>query len=385
METADVTIIGAGIVGLAIAHELARSGVKSISILERQMLPGMGSTSSCTGGIRLQFSSEANIRFSKFGLERFTLLADELGVDIGLNRTGYLFLITREDQIFRYSSGHNLQKSLEVETYFVDKTWIGQIAEFLNLEDVISGSYCPLEAHADPHSVMEAYLSAIRCSGIGIDTNREVIGIGLSGNRVTEVFTNRGPISTGIIINCAGPWVNQVANMTGTTFPIISKKRHVLVIKPPIDIGQNLPIIIDSSSGWYMKSEPGNVVLMGGTDRDGKTSLETSPDPEMVDRIVEWGIKRVPAFENAGLVRRIVGLRAMSPDDHAIIGKVPYIDGLYCAAGFSGHGFMHAPATAVAMTELILHGESRSFDISTFNPSRFDRGALVQEPERVIF
>ena len=75
-------------------------------------------------------------------------------------------------------------------SYFVDKTWIGKIAEFLNLEDVLSGSYCPFEAHADPHRVMEAYLGAIRCFGIRVDTEREVIGIGLTGNRVTEVFTN---------------------------------------------------------------------------------------------------------------------------------------------------------------------------------------------------
>ncbi len=385
METADVAIVGAGVVGLAIAHELTKAGVKNIAILERQNLPGMGSTASCTGGIRLQFSSKANISFSRFGLEKFNSFADDLGVDIGLKKCGYLFLITNKHQIPLYSMGHKLQKSLGVEAYFVDKAWIGKISKFLYLGDVISGSYCPFEAQADPHSVMEGYLRSIRSSGVMVDTNREVTAIEQSGNRVTKVLTRRGPISTGIIINCAGPWAGQISQMAGSTLPIISRKRHVLVIKPPFFIGQNLPITVDSGSGWYMKPEPGNLVLMGGTDRNENSSSETSRDPETVDRIIEVGIKRVPSFENAGLIRTIVGLRAMSPDDHAIIGKVPHIEGFYCAAGFSGHGFMHAPATAAALAELILYGESDSLDLAAFDPSRFDGRTQDRDHEKYIF
>ena len=124
---------------------------------------------------------------------------------------------------------------------------------------------------------------------------------------------------------------------------------------------------------------------MGGTDREGEVSLETSPDPEAIDRMIEAGIRRVPRFEDAGIVRTIVGLRCMSSDDHALIGRVPEIEGFYCAVGFSGHGFMHAPATGVALAELITEGKSSSFDLSPFDPYRFDGKAFVVDSERYIF
>ena len=385
METADAAIVGAGVVGLAVAYELAKSGVKSIAVLERQNFPGMGSTACCTGGIRLQFSSKANINFSKFGLEKFISLSDEMGTDIGLKKAGYLFLITSKHQVHLYSMGHKLQKSLGVDTYFVDKSWIGKYADFLNLEDVISGSYCPLEAHASPHSVIESYLKAMRSLGVDVYTNREVTGIGISGDRVTGISTNKGPISTGIIVNCAGPWAGNIASMAGSRLPIVTRKRHVLVIKPPSSVNQNMPLIVDIGSGLYFKPEAGNLMLMGGTDRNGQVSQETLRHPETIDRIIEAGIKRAPAFENAGHIKTIVGLRALSPDDHSIIGKIPNVKGFYCAAGFSGHGFMHAPAAAAALTELILYERSILFDLTAFDPSRFERRARKRAHEKYVF
>jgi sarcosine oxidase subunit beta len=220
---------------------------------------------------------------------------------------------------------------------------------------------------------------------VKVHTNREVTGIGISGGRVTGVSTNKGPISTGILINCAGPWAGHIASMAGNKLPIETKKRHVLIIKPPYYIRPNIPLIVDSGSGLYLKPEPGNLMLMGGTDRNGKTSLNTLRDPETIDRIIEAGIRRVPSFANAGHIRTIVGLRALSPDDHSIIGKIPDIEGLYCAAGFSGHGFMHAPATAAALTELILYGRSQSFDLTAFDPSRFNRQTQKLTLEKYIF
>jgi sarcosine oxidase subunit beta len=281
--------------------------------------------------------------------------------------------------------GHKLQKSLGVDTYFVNKSLISKYADFLYLEDVISGSFCPLEAHANPHSVIEAYLKAIRSLGVSVYTNREVTGIGISAGRVTSISTDKGPISTGTVINCAGPWAGNIANMVGGRLPIVTRKRHVLIIKPSSNIDQNIPLIVDSGSGLYLKPEPGNLMLMGGTDRNGLVSQDTLRHPETIDRIIEAGVKRAPSFESAGHIKTIVGLRALSPDDHSIIGKIPYVEGFYCAAGFSGHGFMHAPAAAAALTELILYGKSILFNIDAFDPSRFERRTRKRAQEKYIF
>ena len=391
METADVVVIGAGVIGLSVAYELARAGIGQIALLEKEELPGMGSTASCTGGIRLQFAGEANIRYSQYGLERYGKFEEEFGVDVELKTNGYLFLLSDRDQIARFAQGHELQNSLGVTSRFVDKQWITQIAPFLFLEDIVSGSYCPQEAHADPSKVCQAYRGGLRAFGVDVQTNREVTGIEIAGDRVTGVATSKGSISTPIIVDCAGPYADRVAGMAGLKLPITPRKRHALVIQPPFDMEDSLPLIVDSGTGWYVKAEPGGIALIGGTDREatavdpkgtavdptGTLPLDTSAEPETVDRILEAGIQRSPALEDAGLIRTIVGLRCMTEDDNALIGALPSPEGFYCAAGFSGHGFMHAPAASVALAEVITHRQTGSLDISRFDPSRFEDSSPV--------
>jgi sarcosine oxidase subunit beta len=385
VETADAVVVGAGIIGLSVAYELARGGVERIAVLEKEELPGMGATSACTGGIRLQFSSEANIRFSKYSLDRYALFDRELGIEIGLKSNGYLFLLTDRSQIPLYVEGHRSQNAMGVVSVFVDREWIRRIAPFLSLDDVLSGSYCPQEAHADPHTVIEAYLRGLRGFGIEVQTRREVTGVEVAGGRIKALSTSRRSISTRVVVNCAGAYAGGIARLAGIDLALVSRKRHVLVVKPPLALEQNLPLIVDGGTGWYLKAEPGGIALMGGTDREGTVSLDNLAEPETIDRIVEAGIKRVPSFGEAGMIRTIVGLRCMSADDHALIGKLPNIGGFYCAAGFSGHGFMHAPATGIALAELILHGRSSSLDLSPFDPCRFANRTSDSRHERYVF
>ncbi len=405
METADVVVIGAGVIGLSVAYELARAGTGQIALLEKEELPGMGSTASCTGGIRLQFAGEANIRYSQYGLERYGKFEEELGVDVELKTNGYLFLLSDRDQTARFAHGHELQNSLGVASRFVDQEWISQIAPFLSLEDIVSGSYCPQEAHADPSKVCQAYRGGLREFGIDVQTNREVTGIEIAGDRVTGVSTSTGSISTPVIVDCAGPYAARVAGMAGLQLPITPRKRHALVVQPPFDMKDSLPLIVDSGTGWYVKAEPGGIALIGGTDREGTEAaptgtdvdptateaaptgteaaptgtapLDTAAESGTVDRILEAGIRRSPALGDAGLIRTIVGLRCMTEDDNALIGALPSPEGFYCAAGFSGHGFMHAPAAGVALAEVITHRQTGSLDISRFDPSRFEDSSPV--------
>jgi sarcosine oxidase subunit beta len=383
METADIVVIGAGVIGLSVAHELGRLGAGTLAILEKERLAGSGSTAACTGGIRLQFSSEANIRFSLAGLARYRSFAEEMGVDIGLASHGYLFLVTDPARMPRYAEGHALQRSLGVDSGFVDPDWIAKRAPFLSLEGVVAGSYCAAEAHADPHSVVQGYMKALAASGVRVQTGREVTAVRTQGGRVTGVETSGGPLSAPIVIDCAGPFAGAVAATAGVELPLVARKRHVAVALPGVAIAPELPLTVDDGSGWYVKAEPGGVVLMGGTDRDGSPSLDTLAEEHIVDAIIEAGIRRAPGFEEARLVRTIVGLRCMSPDDHALIGAVPEVEGLYCAAGFSGHGFMHAPPAGEALASMVVGGV-RPPDLAAFDPGRF-RSGVERPPESYVF
>jgi sarcosine oxidase subunit beta len=385
METADVAIIGAGVVGLATAYELARSGVAKIAVFEREALAGSGSTASCTGGIRLQFSSRPNIRLSLYGLQRFSTFQEQLGVDIALTRNGYLFLLARQSHCDLFRRGHELQKELGVQSEFVDPDEIEGIAPFLRLEDVICGSYCGSEAHADPGSVVQGYVKALREKGIQVRTNAEVTGITLKSQRITGVATNGGAVAAGAAVNCAGPFAGKIFDLAGIRLPLVPRKRHVLAVKPPFPVNHDLPLIIDMDTGWYLKPEAAGIALMGGTDREGTVSLEATPESERVDDIIQAAVHRAPMLEDAGIIRTIVGLRCMSPDDHALIGSVPGIEGFYCAVGFSGHGFMHAPAAGKALAEIILEGECRTFDMTAFDPSRFIGASFKTEAEAYVF
>ncbi len=384
METADVVVIGAGVVGLSAAYELARARIGRIALLEKEELPGMGSTAACTGGIRLQFSGKANIRYSQYSLKRYTHFVDELDVDVELKSNGYLFLLPDQDQIPRYAQGHELQNSLGVASRFVDPKWIADIAPFLDLEDIVAGSFCPQDAHADPAKVCQAYLRGLRALGITAQTNREVTGIDVNGSRVTGVDTTSGPISSQAVVDCAGPFADRVAAMAGLKLPLTPRKRHALVIKPPFEMRDSLPLIIDSGSGWYIKAEPGGIALIGGTDRDGTITTDALMEENTVDRILEAGIQRSPELGGAGLIRTIVGSRCMSPDDNALIGAYPGLEGFYCAAGFSGHGFMHAPAAGVALAEVITRGQSDFLDSASFDPGRFGDGAKISRESYVF-
>ncbi len=385
MQTADVAIIGAGVVGLSTAYELALSGMRNISVLERERRPGMGTTAACTGGIRLQFSSPANIEFSRYGLEHFSSFDRELEADIGFSQNGYLFLITAESDLPMYEAGRRSQASRGVETQLVERDWIEDIAPFLSTGDVLAGSFCAQEGHADPHGVVQAYLRALRRYGIRVRTDTEVTGIQLEGNRVTGVATPHGSLAAGAVVNSAGPFASRVCRLAGLDLSVTPRKRHVMAIKPAVELEPNLPLIVDGRSGWYLKAEPGGIALMGGTDRDGSVSLETSVEPDVLDGIIAAAVERAPGFAEAGLIETIVGTRSLSPDDHALIGPIPGVNGFYCAAGFSGHGFMHAPAAGKALAELITTGRSHTFDLTAFDPGRFDKGCPGSCAERYVF
>lgn len=449
MEHADIVIIGAGIIGLAVGQELAlklktagASGASNptpppkIIILEKEDLAGSGSTAACSGGIRLQFSSEANIRFSRYGLARFEQIQRETernrdrgevetgkkaGKDggprdagtgekvgkagrprdaetgekagIGFERNGYLFLQPQTGRKNPARSKHSeavpanpavaLQRSLGVDVVELNNEQITELAPFLNFEGISGGFYSADEAHADPGLVTQHYLRKCREEGVIVRTNTEVTGLTVTGGRIKEITTTKGQITAGVVINCAGPFAGKVFKMAGIELPLIPRRRHVVVVRPGFQLRKNIPLIVDTATGWYLKPEPGNIALMGGTDREGTVSLEPIREEKTVDRIVEAGLERAPSLETGEIVRTIVGIRCMTPDDHAVIGRAaipaPNQNGpedgkqgnLYCAVGFSGHGFMHAPAASAALAELIVDGRCSSFDLRPFDPARF--------------
>jgi sarcosine oxidase subunit beta len=378
-ERTDIIIIGAGIAGLSIAYELLYAGCGKVVVLEKEPLPGMVETAKTTGGIRFQFSDELNIKLSLIARKRLAKIEEQENWPIDFHKTGYLFLASTDEHVKTLKEGQEIQHKLGIPSQFLDNSQIRQKLASFSLDDVLGGSICPWEGHADPSRVVDYYVRQIKQRGGEIRTRVNVTGIIVNNGAVAGVETEDGRIMAATIVNTAGRYASHIASMAGVSVPVTAHKRHVMVILGGVKLDKSTPLIIDMATGWYMKVEAGGSMLIGGTDRVGKPSMEETPDPEAFDVMIEAAIGRVPGLENAGVVRSFAGLRSMSPDDLPVLGEDHRVKGFFHACGFSGHGFMHAPAVGLITADLVKEGKTDRIDVSAFSTRRFESACPRRE------
>jgi sarcosine oxidase, subunit beta len=378
VETADIVIVGGGAVGTSIAYHLAQRGAaRSVVLLERNTL-GSGSTGRSAGGIRSQFSTEINIRFSLESVEFWRSFEQRLGVPVDYHEIGYLFLAQTEAQRTQFHHNVALQNSLGVPSRVIGTDEISRLVPGLFTGDLVGGAYSPTDALAGPNEATQAFAARAREAGVRIRENVEVIAIDVRDARVHGVETSAGRIETATVINAAGPWAGLIGRMAGIDIPVKPYRRELFVSEPFEEIPQ-IPLVIDLTTGWYFRRE-GPGILMAGA-KDSHSSFDTHVDWAGLPRIASVATHRVPALARAQFGSKAwAGLYDVSPDDHAILGGVAEVAGFYCANGFSGHGFQHSPATGRVMAELVRDGHVTGLDIAPLSITRFRTGALLQEP-----
>ena len=371
-----MVIIGGGAVGTSIAYHLAERGAGGgVVLLERHTL-GSGSTGSSAGGIRSQFSTEVNIRFSLESVQFWRRIAGE----VDYRETGYLFLATTEQQRQQFERNIALQNALGVPSRLVSPQDIGQLVPGMRVEDLAAGAYSAEDALAGPNEAVQWFARHARERGVQIREGVEVLGIDTRGDRVHAVETTNGRIETPVVVNAAGAWAGLVGKMAGLEVPVKGYRRELFVSEPVgLDVIPEVPLVIDLQVGWYFRRE-GVGVLMSGA-RDAHASFDTHVEWAGLPKIAEFATWRMPPLAGVRFGDKAwAGLYDISPDDHAIIGAVPSVAGFYCANGFSGHGFQHSPATGRVVAELILDGVVKDLDIAPLSITRFRTGALLSEP-----
>lgn len=387
-RTTDVLIIGAGIAGASCAYHLAKADPGlSITVVEKESLPGTGSTRYSTGGIRHQFSTELNIRLTKRSLDFFRRWPEEMGGDIGFRQHGYLFVTTSHETLDGLRVAAERQRSLGVPTEAFEGSAAGgegrlrALFHGLFTEDLAGGSYCPLDGSADPSLALEGYLRQARRLGVRLVTSCEVTALVREGGRVTGAQTAAGPIHAGTVILTAGPIMAALASTAGVDLPIRPFRRQVFVFStPPELVASDVPLLVDLDTGWYAHREKGGALLMGGTDRDTAPGTDQSVDWSALGAVAAAALHRVPSLVEAGLVRAYVGIRALTPDFHAIAGRPGGFSGLLVAGGFSGHGFMHSPAIGEIIAALALEQPVPfEIDLAHLSPDRFATHHVAEE------
>jgi sarcosine oxidase subunit beta len=381
LRTADVVIIGGGIVGSSIAYHLTASGCKSVLVIERESSQGKGSTGKSMGGVRAQFSTPVNIQMSLYSIPFYASFDERLGYPCCYRSQGYLFCATSEDHLAYLRTNYGTQVRLGLETArLVASEDIRKMFPQLRSDDILGGAFCSTDGFVDPYSAMTGFMSCATEHGAELWKNTLVTGIQRDAQGIIGVETNRDAVSTRTVVNCAGPWAASVAEMAGIDLPVQPLRRMLVPTEPFADFPHSAPMIIDMSNGFHFRPE-GLGFLLAWNDPEETPGFKTDFDPAFVEKILTRAADRVPVFENLAVNprRAWAGLYEMTPDHHPVLGPVPGLAGFFLANGFSGHGVMHAPATGKILADLILRGTTDLIDASLLSLSRFAEGRMITE------
>lgn len=376
-DRASVVIVGGGVVGASIAYHLAVRGLTDVVVVERFGLAS-GSTGRSAGGVRQQFSTEANCRMSLLSTEKLLRFPAEVGWDPRFHQVGYLFLLSRESDWQAFQRNVELQRRLGLDVDLLSPHAAQAMVSPVVVDDLLGATFCGTDGHADPTQVCLGYATQARERGVEVLSGAAVTDISVGASGVEAVQTDAGRLSTPLVVDAAGPWAAEVAHMAGVEVPIRPYRRQLYYVEDVSMIPRSSPMVVDFASSMYFRPE-GPGLLLGMTDRSEPSSFNMDTDEEFLAMLIENAVRRVPALERARVVRGWAGLYDVTPDANPILGPVPGLRGFLMAAGFSGHGFMHSPATGQLVAEMIIDGCAHTIDVSPFSIERFTSGAPARE------
>ncbi|OYR42075.1 FAD-binding oxidoreductase [Halorubrum sp. Eb13] len=383
----DTLVVGGGVVGLSAAYALADRGA-NVTLVEKGSL-GNASTARSAGGIRSQFSSRVNVELSLASKEVWDAFEERFGVDIGLRKTGYLLLARTEAVAERFRANVDMQCSLGAESELLTPAAATERCPGLDPEPFVAAAYNPDDGFADPNLAVQGYAAAARELGVDVRTKTAVTGLHREGDRVVgadvraagATDTERREVDR--VVNAAGAWAATVGAMAGVDLPISPRRRQIAVVDPAPPVPESVPLTIDLETGSYFRPERDGAALVGGHFDEADPARDPDAYDEGMD--VEWAARAVEHAadyaEYFGPDTRIkrgwAGLYAVTPDHHPIVEET--LPGLVTVAGFSGHGFQHAPAAGRIAADLAVDGETALLDASPLSLDRFERGETLTE------
>lgn len=380
-----VVVIGGGIVGMATAFYLAKDGL-DVVVCE-QSHPGSGSTERALGGIRAQFSSPANIALSRHAIAVWEDFEAQFGVDIGFRQHGYLFLTAEASTAARLERNVARQRDHGVPSEYLDPADARAYLPLLHADRYRGATYSPEDGTADPHLALQGFADAARDAGVDIRTGVAVTDIDTGGGDpdgpVSGVVTDGERVPAEYVVNAAGPWARAVGAMVGLSLPVAPKRRQIAVVEPSIPYPEDAPLTVDIDTGAHFAPERAGDALVAG--HFGGSDPDHDPDAYPTDYDLDWV---TTALERAsdiagyfGVDTRVKngwsGLYSVTPDHSPIIEETR--SGFVNAIGFSGHGFMHAPATGQLVTDIVRRGGTDLVDLDAFSLDRFDDPGSTRE------
>jgi sarcosine oxidase subunit beta len=378
-HAADVVVIGGGVMGTSIAFHLAEAGVRVV-LAERDEL-GSGSTCRAAGGVRAQFSDEVNIRLGARSLEAFARFGERPGQEIDLRRVGYLFLLSRPEDVAAFEESVALQNALGVPSRMITVAEARRLSPLIETGGLLAAAFSPDDGHCTPESVVLGYATAARRHGATLLTHCEVVGIDAGGGEVRAVETSRGRIAASAVVCAAGAWSAEVGAMAGVDLPVEPLRRQIAFTGPMPDLPRPVPMTIDFSTSFYFHGE-GEGLMLGMSDPEERPGFLLDRSDAWLPRLTEAVAARAPRLLDAGLAGGWAGLYEVTPDHNALIGEDAGVSRFLYATGFSGHGFLQGPAVGEVVRDLYLRREP-FVDVAPLHAARFAGDRLRPEINRV--
>lgn len=386
-RTSDVIIIGGGCMGASTAYHLARRGITRVTLIEREPVLGAGSTGRNAGGVRYQFSSEANIKLSIESIGAIERFKDEVGQETDFHQDGYLFLLSEPANVQAFQRNLALQKRLGVNVQWLTADDAARLAPGLRTDGVAGATFCQKDGIADPNGITMGFAKAAQALGVEIVRETEVTGVRVQAGRIQGVDTSRGAVDAPIVINAAGPYARRIGDMIGVETPVTPVRHHIFIAQPasrPAGNPSAFPgapsnhiMVIDFETTFYFHREGANL-LFGMADREEQPGFDLSVNWEFLERVTPIAVRRLPALADASISHAWAGLYEMTPDAMPIIGPAGDPEGYYMITGFSGHGFQHSPAAGRILADVIA-GRDPQFDLTPFAYARFAKGETERE------
>jgi sarcosine oxidase subunit beta len=381
LKSAEVIIIGSGIVGSSIAYHLTEAGCTNVLVLERETSQGKGSTGKSMGGVRAQFATPVNIRMSMYSIPFFAAFEETMGHPSGYRPQGYLFVATKPAHMDYLRQNYHAQIEAGLrDVHLLDRAGVSALAPELRSDDIIGGSFCATDGFVDPHSVMTGFMLKAMERGVQLMRNTEVTGIQTDARGICGVETTQGFLATRTLVNATGAWAGGVARLAGVDLPVEPLRRMLVPTEPFDQVSNESPMVVDMTTGFHYRPE-GRGLLLAWNDPEETPGFKLSFDHAFIEKILTRGVDRLPCLEYAEVnpKRAWAGLYEMTPDHHPVLGPVQSLPGFFVANGFSGHGVMHSPATGRILADLIVHGRCDLVDTSLLGFERFAAGRLLHE------
>ncbi len=361
-NTADVIIIGGGIIGCATGFYLSKKGLK-VYLFEKDYLTA-GSTGRCIGGIRQQFSTQLSIKVAMESMKKFSSMAEELGQDVEFHQGGYLFLAHSEDKKAIYLKLIELQQNMGLDVEYIGTDNIKKIVPGISTDDLLGGAYCPSDAQANPFLCVDGYAKGIRKNG-AVLPYKEVTRINIKGGKVTSITTrDNETYYAPIIVNAAGPFVKKVAQLVDIDVPI-EAERHESLITESMERFFDMMIVDYRDDGCYFNQKWDKGSIIGCyTPKPNVPGYSLGTSFEFVKEMGRRTGRLIPRLTNIKIIRQWSGSYEMTPDGNPILDKTD-VQGFYIVGGMCGHGFMLGPEIGSLAADFIAEAKT-SYDISTF-------------------